>query len=170
MLEKILRIIYNISGDFMKRKQIIFLILSILATIFIFSNSLKSAQLSSKDSSVIVDIIKNAAKSLGAEVNESFVGSLTVIVRKAAHVSEFALQAFLVSLFLRSLGFSLWEKAPAALLCGLLTACTDEAIQLLSPGRASLVTDVFIDFIGVIIGFCAAFALLYFRRVGGSRR
>ena len=29
---------------------------------------------------------------------------------------------------------------------------TDESIQLLSPGRASMVTDVWIDFAGVVTG------------------
>ena len=37
-------------------------------------------------------------------------------------------------------------------LAGLLAAMTDESIQLLSPGRASMVTDVWIDFAGVVTG------------------
>ena len=37
-------------------------------------------------------------------------------------------------------------------LCDKLTALTDETIQLFSPGRSSQVTDVWIDFAGVVTG------------------
>lgn len=155
----------------MKRKQIIFFAISLLATLFIFLNSLKTAELSTKDSSVFVNMVKSAAEFLGVkEMSQSDIGFITVIVRKAAHITEFAVQTVFVSLFIRSLGYNLWEKASAALLCGLLTACADETLQLFSDGRGSLVTDVLIDFIGVILGLCAAFALLYFLRGAGNRR
>ena len=43
------------------------------------------------------------------------------------------------------------------LLAGLMTALTDETIQLFSPGRSSQVTDVWIDFAGVVTGTLLAF-------------
>ena len=42
-------------------------------------------------------------------------------------------------------------------LCDKLTALTDETIQLFSPGRSSQVTDVWIDFAGVVTGTLLAF-------------
>ena len=43
------------------------------------------------------------------------------------------------------------------LLAGLMTALTDETIQLFSLGRSSQVTDVWIDFAGVVTGTLLAF-------------
>ena len=42
-------------------------------------------------------------------------------------------------------------------LCDKLTALTDETIQLFSLGRSSQVTDVWIDFAGVVTGTLLAF-------------
>lgn len=153
----------------MKKKQILFFCLSVLATVFIFSNSLKNAEISSGDSGRIVKLVQNIISLLNIE-NSLSVSELTVIVRKAAHITEFALQSLFVSGFVSSLWHKLREKAPAVLLCGILTACCDETIQIFSIGRSSSVIDVFIDFIGVILGLCTAFAVLYFRRAWGSRR
>lgn len=73
----------------------------------------------------------------------------TYLLRKLAHFTEFALLGGLLAW-----NGKLWQKPGAALpaLAGLLAAMTDESIQLLSPGRASMVTDVWIDFAGVVTG------------------
>ena len=47
-----------------------------------------------------------------------------------------------------------------AILGGLLTALTDETIQLFVPGRSSQVTDVWIDFSGVMTGLIVGLILL----------
>ena len=57
-------------------------------------------------------------------------------------------------LFTRKLRYFSW---PALL--GLLTALTDETIQRFYAGRGSSVTDVWIDFAGVLCGMAAAFVL-----------
>ena len=79
-------------------------------------------------------------------------------MRKAAHFCEYALEGFLlqlgVRLFSRKLRFLSW---PALL--GLLTALADETIQLFFDGRGSQVTDVWIDFAGVLTGMTAALVL-----------
>lgn len=71
------------------------------------------------------------------------------LIRKAAHFAEFACLGFLLAGFFRARG-----RAPflPGALCGLLSACADETIQLFSPGRASGVTDVWLDFAGVLTG------------------
>ena len=43
---------------------------------------------------------------------------------------------------------------------GLLTALTDETIQLFVPGRSGQVTDIWIDFSGVMTGLLAGLILL----------
>ena len=46
------------------------------------------------------------------------------------------------------------------MLGGLLTALTDETIQLFVPGRSGQVTDIWIDFSGVMTGLLVGFILL----------
>lgn len=127
----------------MKKKSVIFLILGILSTVFIFSNSCTTAEISSEQSGRIVDFV--------SQIVNCDTDILTVIVRKSAHMFEFFLQSLAVCLFIDSLG-----KFPKyviyTLFTGLLTACTDEFLQLFFDGRGSMVSDVFIDFSGTIIG------------------
>lgn len=132
----------------MKKKSVIFLILGILSTVFIFSNSCTTAEISSEQSGRIVNLL--------SRIMDCDTDILTVIVRKLAHMFEFFLQSLAVCLFIGSLG-----KFPKyviyTLFTGLLTACTDEFLQLFFDGRGSMVSDVFIDFSGTIIG-----AIIYF--------
>lgn len=71
------------------------------------------------------------------------------ILRKAAHVAEYALLGLLLRLLFRSSG-----KAGAALpfLCGVAYAVTDEIHQVFVPGRLGTFTDVLIDALGVAVG------------------
>ena len=46
------------------------------------------------------------------------------------------------------------------MLGGLLTALTDETIQLFVPGRSGQVTDIWIDFSGVMTGLLVGLILL----------
>lgn len=71
------------------------------------------------------------------------------LIRKAAHFTEFACLGFLLAGFFRA-----WGRAPLlpGALFGLLSACVDETIQIFSPGRASMLLDVWIDFAGILTG------------------
>jgi len=75
------------------------------------------------------------------------------LLRKLAHLAEFASLGFLITAQLR-----LFRKRTVfvPLLCGLFTACVDECIQLFSPGRAGSLTDVGIDMIGFTAGIILA--------------
>ena len=73
-----------------------------------------------------------------------------LIVRKIAHVLEFTSLGVL-------LAGSFRHHLRDAALCGLLIACVDETIQLCSPGRASMIQDVWIDFAGVLAGIAALY-------------
>ena len=71
------------------------------------------------------------------------------LIRKAAHFSEFALLGLLMgrmSTLLRD------RTYPGILGLGLGCACIDETIQYYVPGRASMLTDVWIDFSGFATG------------------
>ena len=71
------------------------------------------------------------------------------LIRKAAHFAEFACLGFLLAGFFRARGRA--PLLPGAL-CGLLSACVDETIQMFSPGRSSSLADVWLDFAGVMTG------------------
>lgn len=128
------------------KKQRLFLIAAILSTLFIFGNSMMSAEYSNIGSGVIVDAVENTSKALGTSVRHA---KTVVFVRKSAHVLEFALQGFLLA---GCFSGKFRKRIIYVLFFGLMTACVDEYIQLFSNGRSSMVQDVFIDFAGTVLG------------------
>ena len=119
--------------------RIITVLLLILWVVFIFSNSMDNADASTLKSGAVLALLRRILGSEGAALTE-------FIVRKTAHFTEFAIEGT------RPLQFLGWP-----LLAGLMTALTDETIQLFSLGRSSQVTDVWIDFAGVVTGTLLAF-------------
>ena len=130
--------------------RIITALLLILWVAFIFSNSMDNADASTLKSGAVLALLRRILGSEGAALTE-------FIVRKTAHFTEFAIEGVLLFLVVkgyttRPLRFLGWP-----LLAGLMTALTDETIQLFSLGRSSQVTDVWIDFAGVVTGTLLAF-------------
>lgn len=80
----------------------------------------------------------------------------TVVLRKLGHITEFACLGILLSRFWYLLGQKGIHLVSMPLLCGVLVACVDESIQILSPGRSSSLVDVWID----IGGLCAGMILI----------
>jgi VanZ family protein len=77
----------------------------------------------------------------------SGLGGWDLFLRKAAHVTEYAI---LGALLLRALG-----RADAAFALGVLYAATDELHQHFVPGRAGKPLDIAIDACGVAAGVLA---------------
>lgn len=73
-------------------------------------------------------------------------------IRKLAHFCEFALLGLLLCYSFSALGVSNRTATGYILFLALFAAVLDEYIQSFSPGRASRVKDVLLDFSGV---FCA---------------
>lgn len=141
----------------MNRKTI-FRILTIFVTVFILSNSFKTAEVSSESSGRIVGIIIRFCEWIGYNINTD---NLQHIVRKTAHFLEFSLQGFLLSgCFSRSFR----ERVVYVLFFGLLTACTDEFVQLFFDGRGGQIQDVFLDFCGTAWGLVFSGIIEYIRR------
>ena len=137
----------------MKKRRVITLIWALLLVAnigFIWGNSMLPASESQQLSDGFLSCLGALLEPLGEA------GSY--VIRKAAHITEFACLGFLLSGFFRRVGRS-WA-APAAL-CALAAACVDETIQLFSPGRSSQLTDVWIDFFGALMGM----ALLNFGNI-----
>ena len=146
----------------MKRRNIIFIVLFLMVTIFIFTNSAKNADSSTEQSSSFVDWAIN---------NLSFFfkdrSTATHYVRKIAHVTEFFLQGVLLSGALFSVKYH--KHFIYVLFTGLLTACIDEYIQLFFPGRSGEVGDIFIDFSGTFIAASIFMIWWYFIKKVGRR-
>lgn len=127
------------------KKRTVFAVLALLVTVFIFWNSAKPAVESAKSSGVFVDALLNILAKLG--ISSSY--DLTeTIVRKTAHITEFFVQAVFIA---NSFAGKYKKRIVYILFLGLLTACTDEYIQLFFDGRGGLVSDIFIDFGGTAI-------------------
>ena len=110
-----------------------YLILTILWMIFIFVMSQTPGNDSSKQSNFIVDIITR--------------DTLSFIVRKCAHMTEYAILAFLIYKTIVHIEKSLVKS----FIFTFLYACTDEFHQLFIAGRAGQFRDVCIDSTGALI-------------------
>lgn len=128
----------------MKLRSKILLIIGIIINIFIWTNSLLPASLSSSQSGFVADILYPPFEDI-IEVNKFY-----QIIRKLAHFTEFMLLGIVFSLFYLSIGKNKYYFI--TLIHGLIVAIIDETIQLFIPGRAGLITDVLIDTSGVLFG------------------
>ena len=125
---------------------------------FIFSNSMAVAQVSSASSGRVLQLMQVALRRLG---HPALAQRLTMhFVRKLAHFCEYLLEGFLLMLCMRVYSRHPLGHITVPMLGGVLTALTDETIQLYSPGRSSQVTDVWLDSVGVLAGILAALVLM----------
>ena len=127
-----------------------------LWTAFIFSNSLKPAYASSRDSQWLLRLARNVLPQLTEHS-----------LRKAAHFGEFAVLGVLWVLTCLALltrrkktaGHVILRAAATLAAAGALTAIIDETLQFFSPGRAPQVTDVLLDIAGFVSGAAIAAAI-----------
>ena len=125
---------------------------------FIFSNSMAVAQVSSASSGRVLTLLQGALRRLG---HPALAQRLTMhIVRKMAHFCEYTLEGFLLMLCMRVYTRRYVRHISVPMLGGVLTALTDETIQIFSPGRSSQVTDVWLDSAGVLAGILTALVLM----------
>ena len=125
---------------------------------FIFSNSMAVADVSSDESGRVLALLQHILRRLG---HPALANRLTMhIVRKLAHFCEYTLEGFLLMLCMRVYSRHPLKHISVPMLGGVLTALTDETIQLFSDGRSSQVTDVWLDSAGVLAGILTALVLL----------
>lgn len=129
---------------------IIFAVLTLAITVFIFSNSLQVGETSAAQSDIIAEIADRMLRAVGITLEER---TLTVVIRKLAHFSEYFI------LGASSLGFILtaFSKRRFAVFspiyCLAVAVCDEFIMQAMTAGRAPLWTDVLIDFSGVMTAF-----------------
>ena len=125
---------------------------------FIFSNSMAVADVSSVSSGRVLQLLQAVLRRLGMP---GLAQRLTMhLVRKLAHFCEYLLEGFLLMLCMRVYSRRPLRHITVPMLAGVLTALTDEPIQLFSEGRSSQVTDVWLDSAGVLAGILAALLLM----------
>ena len=125
---------------------------------FIFSNSMAVADVSSVSSGRVLQLLQAVLRRLGMP---GLAQRLTMhLVRKLAHFCEYTLEGFLLMLCMRVYSRRPLRHITVPMLAGVLTALTDETIQLFSQGRSSQVTDVWLDSAGVLAGILIALVFM----------
>ena len=117
-------------------------------SLFIWSNSCRPATESANQSLQVLSCFQPIFQALHIPTELGH-----ILIRKAAHMTEFLV---LGVLWTASLLWGLDKRIGSSMFAGaslcLMTALVDVSIQLVSPGRGSLITDVWIDFGGSCIG------------------
>ena len=138
--------------------------LCLLVFAWIFSNSLKSGDSSSKQSQAVVDSIQSAA---GAIAPDSGIANATgkeyeklhMDIRTLAHFSEFALLgALLIWCYFSYTNKKRFLIVPISVAA--VTPFIDECLQTFSSGRAAEIADVAVDSLGLGVGMLLALTTL----------
>lgn len=145
--------------------KLLFPALAVLTVAFIFSNSLEASTVSSVKSQSVTGGLNQLLDWLRLDISLP-----DGLVRKLAHLAEFALLGLWLALSLTAATNRVLPHLSWPLLAGLLVPVLDETIQLHVPGRSSQVTDILIDFSGVLLGVLAGLLLhaLYRKFRGGT--
>lgn len=146
---------------------------------FIFYMSSTNGEISHQESTKVVNSIKNIETKLRSDVKNKTINEKTIkqeqikknkldyLIRKNAHAFMYMILSFLVSsvfLVFNKIGK---DTVGSILFICLLYAVTDEFHQSFVTGRTSLVSDVIVDFIGVLIGLIF-FNIAYYRHIKRS--
>lgn len=143
----------------MKKK--ILILLTIIWIGFIYYNSLLPGSYSSSQSMRFVDITKNILDYIGININ---IETLSLLIRKAAHVFEYFVLSILFTLIYIETNMSNRYKLTYSFLSTLLISIIDESIQSFVVGRYGTIIDVGIDMIGAILGIGLIILISLIRR------
>lgn len=140
--------------------RVLFTFATVATIIFIFSNSMQIADISSGKSGKVMELINGAFAKLGIGVALS-----ETVVRKLAHIAEYAMLGFWLTLTLRVYTRRVLSHFSWPLLFGLAIPVCDEFLQTFVSGRSGQVSDILIDFGGVCLGALAAMFILLLVRM-----
>lgn len=89
---------------------------------------------------------------LDEEQLREIANTIEYFVRKAAHMTEFAIMSILLFVWLGLWEMTLFRRGMTAFLATAVYAASDEFHQLFVPGRAGRVSDVLLDSSGALLG------------------
>ncbi|MGL5714833.1 MAG: VanZ family protein [Paraclostridium sp.] len=148
------------SMNLIKNKKI--LILAIIWMMVIFYLSHQPAEISSNQSSGVIEILSNMPIIGGFISNLIEMEISQFIIRKSAHMIAYLLLAVLFFLSMYSKKTNILKISITAFIFTVIYACTDEIHQLFIPGRSGELRDVGIDSIGAFIGSGICYISWYF--------
>ena len=125
-------------------------VLLVLNLALIWGNSLLSGAESGQMSSGIMAFVMELLR-----IPASYSDTVHLIVRKLAHLTEFACLAALISWHLRLVKEKRVYQICLAVLLAMAAALVDETIQLYTPDRGPSLVDVWIDTLGAVLGMTA---------------
>lgn len=137
--------------------------------ILIFCFSAQPAEQSSEVSGTmayrIITIADNiTGNRLNEQKKEAYADLLNPPLRKAAHMTEYAVLAMLFFLFFKMMDVPKRRNYLISILLTFLYATSDEFHQLFVPGRSGSVKDVLIDSTGGVIAVLLLFAVSQIRQ------
>lgn len=139
----------------MKKILIYLLLISLMVTIFCFSNEplYSSSHQSSRVINIIIDIMEKVSnEKFSIEKRERYVQTLSLPIRKLAHFTLYFTLGVLFFLLYLEYHIEPKQLFILSILCCLLYACTDEIHQMFVFGRNGSLVDVLIDTFGSTCG------------------
>ena len=133
------------------RRILLCRILLVLNLALIWGNSLVSGSTSGQISGGIMELFMELLR-----IPADFTDVVHLIIRKLAHLTEFACLAALISWHLRLVKEKRVHQMLLAVLLAMAAALVDETIQLYTPDRGPSLLDVWIDTLGAVLGMTAA--------------
>ena len=125
-------------------------ILLVLNLALIWGNSLLSGAESGQMSGGIMAFVMALLR-----IPESASELVHLMIRKLAHLTEFACLSVLISWHLRLVKEKKVHQMLLAVLLAMAAALVDETIQLYTPDRGPSLLDVWIDTLGAVLGMTA---------------
>ena len=147
----------------------LFFVITIMITIFLFSAqpAQDSGKLSGKIVDIVIKIVLPHYKDLSYEQQQQIKEKVTLVVRKTAHFTEFAVLGFVLMIhllsykpYIKSFNFKMFIRACISWVIGVLYAFSDELHQMFVTDRYSSIYDVMIDSSGVLFGVFLLILLL----------
>jgi VanZ family protein len=134
-----------------------------MALIFLGSTDLMSAEHTSR-------FLTPFLRWLDPNISPAHLAQAHLLVRKAAHVAEYAILTGLIFRALRGWFDGFWSRAAIGLLPALIFASTDEYHQSLIASRTSSFGDLGVDCLGMFVGIvvCWCIHMVVTRRASGS--
>lgn len=140
-----------------QRRNSVWLAAALLWLLFIWGNSLQTAEESSRLSLGVLEWLMPLLAQTGLPEE-----TWHTLIRKLAHMAEFAVAGILWSVVLPPRREHTppvrWTRRGVVLAICLAAAVIDETIQRFVPGRSGEVRDVCIDLLGAALGILAAAA------------
>lgn len=179
--------------DFLKRhKRPLLLLFLILQMTLIFTMSSFGSDSSNAQSNQIIQVLHQVFPNLSNDHSFFGASNLTLVVRKTAHFTEYAILGLLFFLVYRAYFAKPSSTKPSsvkpsntklsnakfsdaklllfALCSSFLYACTDELHQLFVSGRSGQFTDVLIDTLGALFGCLLVMIIRRLRKAWRARR